>query len=166
MPRASRFSSDDYVGPVLLGARVESFRSLSHSEAHLHISRRLIVAPVQSAPHRAAAPRSRITPLQPSPRHGQESKRTEILRTIHQHIIYHCHGVSPFQNINDPQRCRLYCASSVQLKHRPCRSNSFQQLGRNPLECLVSSDSMQDQVKKAVGSARWLARDSFREGVA
>ena len=39
---------------------------------------------------------SGITPLQPSPRHGQESQRNNVLRTIEQHGIYHRHGVSPF----------------------------------------------------------------------
>jgi hypothetical protein len=80
-PRNLRFSLNDYISPDLLGALVGGIRRS------------------QSSHQRAAAPHSRITSLQPSPRHGQESNRTEVLRTIHQHSIYHSHGVSPFRNI-------------------------------------------------------------------
>jgi hypothetical protein len=57
-----------------------------------------------SSHQRAAAPHSRITSLQPPPRHGQKSKRSEVLRAIHQHGIYHSHGVAPFPDMNGPQR--------------------------------------------------------------
>ena len=98
---------------------------LSHSEAHLHLSSRLIVAQVVTRPlQRAAEPYLRVTTLRPcpdsQPTHDQDSPVQQGIEDRDSH-----HGVSPFweqlQSLLTPSAelncaCRVYCAWAVPLE--------------------------------------------------
>lgn len=123
MPRVLRFPSDDYVGPGVRGALVESYRTLCLIQKPIFIyPAASIVAQVVTRPLQRAAERYlRVTTLRPcpdsQPTNDQDSPVQQGIEERDSH-----HGVSPFreqfQSLLTPSdelncACRVYSAWAV-----------------------------------------------------